>query len=442
MADKYLKQLKKYVDKVYDFSGFLHQYSDSRVDATIPSWVGLMLGIVGIWMRIASLNQMEELVNRGAFDNLLGKSVWRPSADTASRIFIGADHASLEAYGAYIDRRNRRNQNDPAEGTFNGLRVSAVDLTETFCTNRPTKEVRKHWKIRTVTKADGSKELQYYEQAVVVSRIGGPKNLITGIERVPRGDGESTTALALLRKMDVLYGPTWTDVLVFDAYYAMAPVINYAIRTNKDVVIRLKQANYHIAKDVDGLTKNKAPDAELVDEHLTGADGKKYRYQAKIWDVNHLTSWDGVDQPLRCLKVWEQREKRENGEWVKDEPYVSYIITTLDESLVPARIVWLILHKRWDIESAFNDLKNNWAFSHCCCRHPNAIKTVYLLFMIAYNLLALFHRNHLWWDKDLHRTTLSKLLLIGLLSITKPWRPRAHGRQPIRYVGNLALPAT
>lgn len=62
---------------------------------------------------------------------------------------------------------------------------------------------------------------------------------------------------------------------------------------------------------------------EMIDEHLAGVNKRKYRYQVRILDVDKLISWDGVDQPLRCLKVCEQREERINEEWVRDEPYVS-----------------------------------------------------------------------------------------------------------------------
>src|SRR5690606_41335447 len=40
---------------------------------------------------------------------------------------------------------------------------------------------------------------------------------------------------------------------------------------------------------------------------------------------------------------------------------VYHIATTMPRAILPTETVWLIMHRRWDIEnSLFNDLKQNW----------------------------------------------------------------------------------
>jgi hypothetical protein len=174
-------------------------------------------------------------------------------------------------------------------------------------------------------------------------------------------------------------------MICVDALYAQAPFINAVSALGKWVIL---------VRDMDGLVADRSPDVELVGITPKGEPipiNHGVTYSVEIWDEEGFTSWDGVDRPLRCLKVVETKITTCRGEVVKVEPTVYHIVTTAPKSIVNAAIVWQIMHRRWDIEnSIFNDLKQNWGFDHCYTHDINGIQTMYALFCIVFNLMMLF----------------------------------------------------
>jgi hypothetical protein len=61
------------------------------------------------------------------------------------------------------------------------------------------------------------------------------------IEWLQPGEGEDTATLRLLNRRPELYGSRFFDVLLLDAPYAQAPVLELAKATGWDLVISLKQ---------------------------------------------------------------------------------------------------------------------------------------------------------------------------------------------------------
>ncbi len=106
-----------------------------------------------------------------------------------------------------------------------------------------------------------------------------------------------------------------------DALYAQAPFINAVSALGKWVIIKLKQDNYHLVRDMDGLVADRSPDVELVGGITPKGEpipiNHGVTYSVEIWDEEGFTSWDGVDRPLRCLKVVETKITTCRGEVVK-----------------------------------------------------------------------------------------------------------------------------
>lgn len=277
------------------------------------------------------------------------------------------------------------------------------------------------WSKRTLSNG----AVEYYERAAVLSYIGAHPHLILDMERIEPGEGEVTAAIRLLGKAQ---HRNWRycDMICADALYAQAPFINAVSALGKWIIIKLKQDNYHLVRDMDGLVADRSPDVELVGITPKGEPipiNHGVTYSVEIWDEEGFTSWDGVDRPLRCLKVVETKITTCRGEVVKVEPTVYHIVTTAPKSIVNAAIVWQIMHRRWDIEnSIFNDLKQNWGFDHCYTHDINGIQTMYALFCIVFNLMMLFAYRNLK-DAPGRGVTLKELarqMLVGMETLCQP----------------------
>ncbi|MFZ5436749.1 MAG: transposase, partial [Bacillota bacterium] len=96
----------------------------------------------------------------------------------------------------------------------------------------------------------------------------------------------------------------------------------------------------------------------------------------KIWDEEGFSVWSGVKRPLRCFKIEETRLK--NGRI--EETYTEYLVTSCPKAITPAKTLWRIMHRRWDIEnSIFHLLKTYCSFEHCFCHDENAVPAMWLL---------------------------------------------------------------
>ncbi len=381
----------RYVDRVYDLRKFLVDYQDSRRRPRIPAGAALLVILIGLWTRLGSLLQMEQLGKTRLWQRV---GIRRPpSADTLARVLEKADVRALRRYAARLFRQARYNKAFP-HGTFRGWYVVAVDGSELYTTDKPRKAVGQSWSHRR----QGERGVQYYVRAVALSLIGRGPLLALAMSALRRGEDEVAGARRLIRELDEELGSRWCDILVADALYAQAPFINDAHDRHKHVVIKVKQEAYHLVRDADGLFAGRPPERVLKDRVVGGDEEAKTprsRYQVKLWDEEHFTSWEGVKVPLRCLRVEEIREVREGERWVAKELQVYHVVTTLPRALMAADVVWELVHRRWDIEnSLFNHLTQQWAFTHCYTHALQGIEALLALYCVALNLQLLYaHRQ-------------------------------------------------
>lgn len=382
MKDK-SSQFIKYVNKTYRFWQGLRKVRDGRKSPHVPVESVLACLIVGLVCRLPSLNQIEGMVRAGAFDRLLGR-LPKPSADTMRYTLLRIEEdAGLKEYLWEVVRKARYNK--VPVGNVKGLRVVAVDGVEVYSTSNERIGCAR-CKVRKV--AGG---LQYYEQAVVASYVGDFP-LVLGIRRVERGQGEVAAAIELLEELDLELW-RYCDIIVVDALYAQASFIKAVLSRNKDVVVKVKQENREIIVDAEGLFAKREPDVVL--EGVKVHPGADARYDVKMWDEEGFTSWPSLGVPVRCIKIEETVTRIEKGRLVKTT-YVEYLVTTCPKATTPAKSLWMVMHRRWDIEnSVFHNLKTYSSFEHCFCHGENAVPAMWLLMAIAFNLLRLFSLRNL-----------------------------------------------
>ncbi len=391
------RKLFKYVNKVYGIFQSFAKISDGRVNPSIPLVNILKVLFSSMVLGFHSFNLIESHLKEGSFNKFLGRAGFGLSADTLGYALA---RTTLREFGEINDLiiKKARYGKVYQGGTIDGFKVTALDGSEVFrtkCESWSCEECR----ITEITKEDGTKEVQYHEDIVGACYVGKHPNLVLGLERVRRGEGEITAAMRLLKELYRRHN-RYTDIITLDSLYAKAPVINEITSQNMIAVIRVKQQDYHIIRDAEGLFSGRKPDfsaaLSLNSSWYTDDDtsGRKYYYRVRIWDSEGFESWSGVKAPLRVLRIEETRVSHTGK--VLSEPVVTHLVTTADQSTVPTETLWRILHRRWDVENkGFHDLKKFWGFGHNYHHDPVAFMVMLYLAVIAMNLTFLFYHRRL-----------------------------------------------
>ncbi len=420
-------QFIKYVNKVYGLSQQLFGFSDGRTNPQVSLQKILMMIFFSLAVNVHSFNMMEGLLKQGYFNKVLKKRRVKGSADTFGYALARSSIKQFERFNRRIIKTARYNKVFQ-HGTIDGFTVVALDGTEAFRTQC------KSWsceKCRTTKRTDGKpgKEVDYHENLVGAAYVGRSPNLTIGLERIAPGEGEQTASLRLLRK---LYQDhfRYADAITLDSLYAKAPVINEIVAQNKIAVIRVKQENYNIIKDADGIFAGREPDLEKElslksSWYEDDQSGEKYTYEVKIWDAENFESWPGVKVPLRVLRIQETRlcgSQKEKGEQI-----TTHMVTTADKVTLPTESAWRILHRRWDIENkVFHDLKTNWGFGHNHHHDEVTFMAMRWLIVITRNLFFLFYYRRLprSYRKRFSKKVLMFALSIGLIDLEPSiWQP-------------------
>ena len=200
-----------------------------------------------------------------------------------------------------------------------------------------------------------------------------------------------------------------------------------------------------MVRDADGLFAQRPPDLILKDR-VCGVDAEskrpRSRYQVKIWEEETFTSWEGVKVPLRCLRVEEIREDRQDERWVAKERQVYHVVTTLPKALMSADVVWELMHRRWDIEnSLFNHLTQQWAFTHCYTHEMHGIEALLALYCLALNLQLLYAYRQLRRTFRAGKDSLLTLARQLLASLERCRWALAIGSARRRRAATLPIPA-
>ena len=339
----------------------------------------------------------------------------------------------------------RKNQID-------GLSVIAVDGVEEFETNKAIYGLpeRKH--------KDG--RISKYYKTLGIMSVGENKQIMLGLEELKakeideitekieeetknkklsenrlneriKSEGETTVLKRMLPNIKKKIGRNF-DVVVLDALFANAPVLN-CIKENKlDGVIRFKEERRDIYKDAMGMFAKREADLEYEVVEVKTKINTKYskrshkkdkvknkveEYERKITEneigeikeMSRKTSGnDRVKKEVikkekvkKRIQVWSDEFELKNYEYgkvrfvryeeelSKGEHQTIYVITTLlNQDL---KTILKIMHGRWQIENnGFRVLKDRYNLDHCYIGELNAIRVINEIIMLVYNLVNLY----------------------------------------------------
>lgn len=409
----------KYCNRVYGLIQKIIEIEDGRTDPTVNLEEVILIVLFSLMSGLHSFNAMEEALRDGDFDKFFS-NINLSSADTIPYALKRINLNDLRETAAEIVQQARYNKS-LNNNLIDGLKVVAIDGTHVF-TMRSERLGKDAHKYEHTDDNDEITSIDYREKAIVASYVGEGFSPILKMNRITKGEGETTAAKKLVNELNEDHYQ-YCDVIVGDSLYINAPFINTVLRNNKDVVVRVKQKNNLMIKDAEGLFKNRKPDQ--VYRNITSQDKDKTSgtfYDIEIWDEENF-NWSDVNKPLRVLKVKERKKViNADNEIVREEVQVCYFATTMEKSQLKAFTVWKIAHRRWDEESIFHWLKTHWNFNHRYSSDPVVIQAMYYLYVIAYNLFNFYiHRNLRSFNPE--KETKKKFLrrfYKGLITLKKP----------------------
>jgi hypothetical protein len=323
------------------------------------------------WARLGSLHALRNSAGSRFWKDWLRQQM--PSDDSLGRVFSKLDPESLRKGLRHLYTRLKRNK---ALNGIGGLTVAVLDGHETHAS------YLRHCPgclERTVHTQAGDRT-QYYHRNVTLMLLGEKLRLLLDMEPQRPGECELEAALRLLDRVLASY-PRAFQLVLADAYYAVAPFINYLWAHHKYVLVVLKDERRDVYQDTLALFELQQP--------------IKARYRARDclwWDVQDLTSWSQVTTPMRVVRSQESYGVRrqatketslETSDWMW--------ITNLPLALAPTGLIVRLGHARWDIENyGFNELVNGWHADHVYKHDSGAIEALYLLTFLSFNLFHAF----------------------------------------------------
>lgn len=266
-------------------------------------------------------------------------------------------------------------------------------------------------------------QLQYYHRAVGCQIVSSPTQPFLALEWLQPGEGEDTAALRLLGKLPELYGSRFFDILLLDALYAQAPVLQLAEKIGWDVILSLKQNHRDLYPSAIRLFAHRPADSTGTEQQ----DGKTYQFQ--LWDTDGLPFSADHPQPVRVVRSEDKLTQNHyrRGKLVAETTEHEWLwLTTLrDTRAFPTVLVRRLGHGRWKQENnGWNDLAQNWAFKHGflhACRHrPQALSpegerqpvanrglaALSLILLLAFTLCSAFVHCHSKIFRRYQRSTL------------------------------------
>jgi len=211
--------------------------SDGRVNPSIPLPTILKVLFSAMALKVHSFNLVESYLREGYFNKFLGSAGFGISADTFGYALARTTLREFREINDSVIKKAHYGKVYQG-GTIDGFKVTALDGSEVFRTKHKSWSCEK-CRITETTKEDGTKETQYHEDIVGACYVGRHPNLVLGLERINRGEGEISTAMRLLKELNRRHN-RYTDIITLDSLYAKAPIINEIIAQNMIAVIRVK----------------------------------------------------------------------------------------------------------------------------------------------------------------------------------------------------------
>jgi len=370
-----LPSFSRYLNKVFDFRTAVATLTDSRIEPEIPPSAVFLATFHGFVFRLRSFQQLEAEISHPAFQNWIGAP--RAFRDDVLRYSLcGFSLSPLERMLVDANRTLKRNKAFD-DGRVQGRIVAAVDGIEVLSSYSRCCDACLERRVSLRQGGVKVERLQYYHRAVACQIVSSPVKAVLAMEWLQPGETEDAAALRLLNKLPEFYGSRFFDILLLDALYAQAAVLQCAEEHGWDLVISLKRNRPELYASAVRLFAHRPPDLEFT-ETMRGKT-----YQGQIWDTPGLPL-AAADSPL--VRVVRSEEKLTQNHYRRGEIQAETTehewmwITTLDPQAFPAKVVRGLGHDRWKQENnGWNDLTQNWAlkhgFLHACRHRPRAATT-------------------------------------------------------------------
>ena len=347
MAHGSLRQMRRYVEKVFAKEERLGRMTDGRRDPTLPLPAVLATWQWGLMRRTPSTEQIGELLGDRRWRARLGL---RPeqggSADRAGEILDGLASAEWNEMMLQDFFLARRAGVLTDEGLY-GKRCAVLDLNELFKSEKihcPQCQVRE----KTVQDAQGEKRVvkEYYHQAVALVWVNGPIPFVLGWELLAPGEGELTAALRLLERLLPRLRRS-LDLILGDALYCCRPFFRTVCAAGLEA-LAISSGQTEMDAEIALLMKTDPP------RTVPGIDVAVWEMPSEAWSPD-------LKRQLRVIHC----ERRYKAPPWKHERQQLRVVTSMPVTILPAGQGWKVGRSRWRIENGtFNVLTRDYALTH------------------------------------------------------------------------------
>lgn len=283
-----------------------------------------------------------------ALRNLLNNIVWR-----------------MKRNGVFRNLKNR----------IDGFLVMSFDGVETVVT-------RKQRCRLCLSRKHKNGMVEYFHRSVVCALIGSRAHIVVGLTQLSQRDGsrkdegELTGGKKLFKYLVRQFGH-FTDVLVMDALYLCAPMINLIRSKGIHYLIRMTDETRTIYRDA--LEMCSAGRGWAGSFRTKNAQGKPI-----IVDVYDLPGMvmAGVRESVRVLRFIEHPANDKSK--VLREIWCATSAADINPQTIRTMMV-----ERWDIENnVFRQLKTGYHADHCYCHR--ALEQFLFILIVAFNITQLY----------------------------------------------------
>lgn len=390
-----------YGRKVFQLGRRLAGVVDTRrAPRTAAGLVAAAVFYTGL-LRIRSFNALEPRLREKPFLGLVGAAPERLclcSVDTLGRSLSRMDLDSVRAVLVEMVHKAERNKVF-REGWYGALRYVAIDGWEPFSSRHrhcPECLVR----LVSVKDKDGTITTvpEYYHRYAVALLIDERFDLVVDIEpmlpkdlrpllvkgkgptarlvKASLDEGELTAATRLIKRVKQTFG--WIDVVVGDALYANGPFLSTLDSLGLAGVIIARKEHEEPLREALHLWKGQAPHKIVEDD--------KAHERIALWDCRDLETLSTYEGKIRCVRGCVTRLKRPD-----DPPSTWCMLVTGKATRLALEKVLAVARARWHIENTgFHQWTTRWRLGHVFRHHPDALRSLFWLFLAAYDLLTLF----------------------------------------------------
>ena len=387
MRKNYFAKLMNYMKNVYNIDRLFNKLEDTRVNPKYKTGLTLMPLLLGLLLRIRSINELKFLIQENEFAKAFPRGKALPKIDTIRDTLKVISIDGLKVILRNVVTTAIRNKTF-SNGTIDGYTVAAIDGTKFFGSNK-----------KSCPECLTSKE-HHYHSGVVLSTIGDKPRLVLGFEMMrpdqdstEKDEGELTAAKRLITDVSSSY-PKFIDVVVYDALACNSQWINHCLNLKMDFIVRAKKNNINSIKLVKKLVNKQEPDV------VWGQD--KEFIKVRVFESTFMM--DNVNRPLRFVKF---QMKRLNGRY-------NQILIVTSCMNIKLETLFKMIRGRWDIEnSIFNNLKTECGLEHCFVHGGRAVEAMVFMIFIAANIMQLFIYRRLKAARK-PQTEIIRVLLKGL----------------------------